>query len=160
MLMQVQSEVMKYLFYMPFINSSKWPIRIFCCSFKLDPVLGVPLVLTSFLLWSYTRILSLLQYGMFCLGGWLQIGQGKLHSYRDLWWSFGSSLVAQLVKNPPGIRETWVGKIPWRRQRLPCPIFWSEEFHGLYSPWGRKESDTTKWLSLSMNFLCIWGSYY
>ena len=26
---------------------------------------------------------------------------------------------------------------------LPTPVFWSGEFHGLYSPWGRKESDTT-----------------
>ena len=30
----------------------------------------------------------------------------------------------------------WVGKIPWRRQRLPTPVFWPGEFHGLYSPWG------------------------
>ena len=35
----------------------------------------------------------------------------------------------------------WVGKIPWRRERLPPPVFWPGEFHGLYSPWGRKESD-------------------
>ena len=37
---------------------------------------------------------------------------------------------------------TWLGKIPWRRERLPTPEFWPGEFHGLYSPWGRKESDT------------------
>ena len=30
--------------------------------------------------------------------------------------------------------------IPWRRERLPTPVFWSGEFHGLHSPWGRKES--------------------
>ena len=35
-------------------------------------------------------------------------------------------------------------KIPWRRERLPTPVFWSGEFHGLYSSWGRKESDTTE----------------
>ena len=49
-----------------------------------------------------------------------------------------ASLVAQLVKNLPAIRETWigpwVGKIPWRRERLPTPVFWPGEFHGLYSP--------------------------
>ena len=28
-------------------------------------------------------------------------------------------------------------------------LFWPEEFHGLYSPWCRKESDTTEQLSLS-----------
>ena len=26
-----------------------------------------------------------------------------------------ASLVVQMVKNPPAMRETWVGKIPWRR---------------------------------------------
>ena len=35
-------------------------------------------------------------------------------------------------------------------QRLPTPLFWPREFHGLYSPWGRKELDTTKRLSLSL----------
>ena len=43
-----------------------------------------------------------------------------------------------------------LGKIPWRRERLP-PVFWPGEFHGLYSPWGRKESDMTERLSLSFS---------
>ena len=60
-----------------------------------------------------------------------------------------ASLVAQLVKNPPAVRETWVGKIPWGRERLLTPVFWPGEFRGLYSPWGRKESDTTEQLSPS-----------
>ena len=46
--------------------------------------------------------------------------------------------------------DPWVGKIPWRRERLPTPAFWPEEFHGLSSPWSRKESDTTERLSLSL----------
>ena len=58
------------------------------------------------------------------------------------------SLVAQLVKNLPAMQETWfgpwVGKIPWRRERLPTRVFWPGEFHGLYSPWGHKDSDTTE----------------
>ena len=33
----------------------------------------------------------------------------------------------------------WVGKIPWRRERLPTPVFWPGEFHGLYSPWGHMD---------------------
>ena len=45
--------------------------------------------------------------------------------------------------------ETWVGKIPLRRARLPTPVFWPGELHGLYSPWGRNESDTTEQSSLS-----------
>ena len=63
-----------------------------------------------------------------------------------------ASLVAQLVKNlqcrRPGF-DPWVGKIPWRRERLPTPVFWPGEFHGLYSLWGCKESDVTERLSLS-----------
>ena len=27
--------------------------------------------------------------------------------------------------------DLWVGKIPWRRERLPIPVFWPGEFHGL-----------------------------
>ena len=38
-----------------------------------------------------------------------------------------ASLVAQTVKNPRALQETWfdswVGKIPWRRDRLPTPVF-------------------------------------
>ena len=37
---------------------------------------------------------------------------------------------------------------PWRRERLPTQVFWPREFHGLHSPWGHEESDTTEWLSL------------
>ena len=47
---------------------------------------------------------------------------------------YRASLVAQLVKNLPAMQEPWVGKIPWRREQLPTPIFWPGEFHGLYSP--------------------------
>ena len=68
-----------------------------------------------------------------------------------------ASLVAQMVKNPPATRETWaqslVGKIPWRRERLPTPIFWPREFHGLYSSCCRKKSDTTERLPLSLYIL-------
>ena len=46
--------------------------------------------------------------------------------------------------------DPWVGKIPWRREQLPTPGFWPGEFHGLYSPWGHKESHMTEWLSLSI----------
>ena len=39
----------------------------------------------------------------------------------------GASLIAQLVKNPPAMQETpiWFlgGEVPWRRGRLPTPVF-------------------------------------
>ena len=81
----------------------------------------------------------------------LKFNGGKLHTYLIHYWA---SLVAQLVESPLAMRrpgfDPWVGKIPWRRERLPTPVFWPGEFPGLYSPWGRKESDTTEWLSLKM----------
>ena len=42
--------------------------------------------------------------------------------------------MAQLVKNPPPMQEPgfdyWVGKIPWRREWLPTPVFWPGAVHG------------------------------
>ena len=72
---------------------------------------------------------------------------------------FWASFTAQLVKNPPAMWETWVQSLgwedPWRRARLPIPVFWPREFHGLYSPWGHKESDMTERLAerLKLHFL-------
>ena len=58
-----------------------------------------------------------------------------------------ASLVAQLVKNVPAMRKTWVQPLGWEdsleRERLHTPVFWPGEFHELYSPWGPKELDTT-----------------
>ena len=48
-----------------------------------------------------------------------------------------ASLVIQLVKNLHTMLKTWVqslvGKIPWRRERLPTAVFWPGEFHRLGS---------------------------
>ena len=63
-----------------------------------------------------------------------------------------ASLVAQLVKNLLQCRRSGldpeVGKMPWRKEQLPTLVLWPGEFHGLYSPYDRKESDTTEQLSL------------
>ena len=32
--------------------------------------------------------------------------------------------LAQLVKNPPAMCKTWVGKIPWRRETEKIPLAW------------------------------------
>ena len=50
-------------------------------------------------------------------------------------WAF---LLAQLVKNPPAMRETWVRSLGWedpleKGERLPTAVFWPGEFHGLQS---------------------------
>ena len=39
-----------------------------------------------------------------------------------------------------------------KRERLPTPVFWPEEFYWLYNLRGRKESYTTEWLSISLHF--------
>ena len=62
------------------------------------------------------------------------------------WWLSWSRIRLQWRR--PGFNP-WVWKIPCRREQLPIPVFWPGEFHGLYSPWGRKESDTNERLSLS-----------
>ena len=68
-----------------------------------------------------------------------------------------------VVKNPPANagnagdarvgsldwEDPWIGKIPWRRKWQPAPVFLLGAFHGQrslagYSPWDRKESDTTE----------------
>ena len=77
--------------------------------------------------------------------GWgRSTGEGIGYPLQYSW----ASLVAQLVKNPLQCGrlgfDPWVGKIPWRREGLPAPVFWPGEFHGLYSPWGCKESDMTE----------------
>ena len=82
--------------------------------------------------------------------------------YLPLTWA---SLVAQLVKNPPVILETWVWSLgwkdPWRREGLPTPVFWPGEFHGLCSPWGQRIRHNEQ-LSLSLfttYFLPTWLSW-
>ena len=69
----------------------------------------------------------------------------------------GASLVAQLVKNPLAMQETWVQSLGWEdlleKGKLLTPVFWPK-FHGLCRPWGCKEWDTTERLSLS-HFRCI-----
>ena len=72
------------------------------------------------------------------------------HSKRKQW----ASLVAQLEKNRPAMRETWVRSLGWEdplekgtathSNILTCRIPWT-------SPWGLKELDTTEKLSLTLS---------
>ena len=70
-----------------------------------------------------------------------------------------ASQVVLVVKNLPANAgdskrqefDPWIRKIPWNRKWQPIPIFLPGKFHAQrslagYSPWGRKESDTTEWL--------------
>ena len=73
------------------------------------------------------------------------------------------SLVAQLVKNLPAMQETQIQSLGWDdplekgKATHSSILAWPGEFYGLYSPWGRKESDTTEQLLLSISF---WNYIY
>ena len=60
------------------------------------------------------------------------------------------------------MQETWVrslgGEDPLEKGKASHSEFWPGERHGLYSPWGRKESDTTKQLSLSLHYIMAFGN--
>ena len=74
---------------------------------------------------------------------WFKIGKGVHQGCAlspflfNLYAEYRASLVAQSVKKLPVVQEMgfnpWVRKIPWRSKRLPTPVFWHGEFHGLYS---------------------------
>ena len=55
--------------------------------------------------------------------------------------------MAQLVKNPPAMWETWVPSLGWEDPLEKGP----GEFHRLCSPGGSKESETAEQLSLSLH---------
>ena len=67
-----------------------------------------------------------------------------------------ASLVAQAVKNPPAMQETWVQSLGWDgylKGMVPTAVFLPGEFCGQrslvgYNAWDCKESDTTEQLSL------------
>ena len=61
--------------------------------------------------------------------------------------------MAQRLKHLPAMRETWVRSLGWEesleKEMQPTPVLLPGESHGGrslvgYSPWGRKESDTTE----------------
>ena len=74
------------------------------------------------------------------------------------WWV---SLVAQMVKNPPSMRETWVQSLgredPLEEGMatnfsiLAWRIPMGQRSLSGYSPWGHKDSDTTEWLSTAQH---------
>ena len=68
------------------------------------------------------------------------------------------SLIAQLVKNLPAIRETWIWSLVWEdplekgmathSSILAWRLSWTEEPGGsCCSPWGCKESEMIEWLT-------------
>ena len=60
--------------------------------------------------------------------------------------SFLGSLMAQMVKNLSAVQEPgfdpWVGKIPWRKEWQPTPVFLPGESHGRATAHGVAKSWT------------------
>ena len=94
-----------------------WTFRLFLC-FLDDPSLP--------LLWVYHLVNP--RWDILGLSWWLR--QWRIH----------------LQCRRPGFNP-WHGKISWRREWQPTPVFLPGEFHGQRSPWGHKELDTTEWLT-------------
>ena len=82
-------------------------------------------------------------------------GEGRSYPLQYSW----ASLVAQLVKDPPAMTETWVLYLGWEdpleKRKATHSSILAGECHGLYSPWGLKESDTTEQLSLITFFFFL-----
>ena len=59
-----------------------------------------------------------------------------------------ASLIAQLVKNPPAMQETWVWSLGWEdpleKGKATHSSILAWRILGTVCPWGRKESDTTE----------------
>ena len=59
-----------------------------------------------------------------------------------------ASLVAQLGKNPPVMKETWVRPLgrddPLQKGKVPHSSILAWRIHGLYSSWGHKDLDMTE----------------
>ena len=64
--------------------------------------------------------------------------------------------MAQLVKNPPAMWETWVQSLSWedpleKRKATHSSILAWRILWPVHSPWGPKGSDRTERLSLSLS---------
>ena len=89
------------------------------------------------------------------------IYSGEVHSIYGLpWWLSGKGSTCQCRRHRRLGFNPWVGKIPWRRKWQPTPAFLPEKSHGQrslvgYSPWSRKESDTTERLHFTSLLLTV-----
>ena len=72
------------------------------------------------------------------------------------WWLSWLRICLQCGR--PGF-NSWVGKIPWKREWLSTAVFRPGEFHELYSPWGGKGLDITERLPLSLSPSNDWWIY-
>ena len=94
----------------------------------------------------------------FASHGYMAVGYSFKSIYRN---NYGSSLVAQMVKNLPGNQETWLRSLnqedPLEKEMvthssiLAWIIPWTKQLVGP-SSWSLKESDMTEKLTFSLHF--------
>ena len=79
---------------------------------------------------------------------------------------FETSVVAQMVKHLPTMQETWVQSLGQEdlleKAMAPTPVLLPGKSHGWrsligYSPWDRKELDTTEWFHFHFLSKTHWG---
>ena len=123
-----------------------WSQELFQLSFPFPNSEGdtFPMTGASLIVWLVKNPPAMQETPVLFLRLGRSAGEGMGYPLQYSWTSF----VAQLVKNPPAMWETWVRSLglenPLEKERLPTPVFWPGEFHELYRPWGRKESDMTE----------------
>ena len=86
---------------------------------------------------------------------------------KNFWWSFpgGSNGKESTCQCRRPRFDPWVGKILWRRKWLSTPVLLPGKSHGQrslvgYSPWGRKESDTTEQLHFHLSCSELRGAWW
>ena len=81
-----------------------------------------------------------------CICAWHTDTLGRCVGRTTLWGSFCNNWWLYICKyRKPYANLIWIIR-----------LWWPGEFHGLYSPWGHKESDTTERLSLFHFTAMIW----
>ena len=91
-------------------------------------------------------------HGQSSLAGYRHMTEVTDHPNTHLIKGTSAFQVALMINNlPPNAGDVGdlgsipgLGRSPGEGERLPTPVFWPGEFRGLYSPWGRKDLDTTK----------------
>ena len=108
--------------------------KAFFCCFR---ILCVSLVLLS------------LEKGTATHSSILWLSNSHTHTHTQCYSSPRGASVKESACQGRRHRRHWVRKIPWRRKWHLIPVFLPGKSHGQrslagYSPWGRKESDTTE----------------
>ena len=114
------------------INSTEFCIyQLFSVSIKIHLFLYIDLVPCKFS--NFTPLMAICEFYIIISSKNIVL----FPSFQSSWpflvliYEFGHIILvkseAQLVNNPPAMQETrfdfWVRKIPWRRDRLPTPVF-------------------------------------